>query len=813
MASSSGNNNLLASSSLARQKKKGADGPGAGGAGRGPAGGGTGGGRKGRQGASASKRKPGAKVLWAHDLAVAWGQLLPIALIAVAAFMVLMPVSTAAIPDTSVFNLDYTHDQMKFRFWAEDLNLVVCLGACAYGLVLGIAAFRFMLVKRQATAVLSLPLTRTALFATRFGACLLAAVAGLALPLAVSLAVNVAALGVWEGVFAQALYVFCGLFLTAAFACAVAACACALSGTLAEAVSFSVALLSLVTVCAWGLNAVMGSMLVGNAFGAVLYSTTEYIAPTLLQLSLPFNPALFFLDEAAAHQVFIVQHPVYVPEGGNLVLLGGWAVACVAAAALALALVNRRKGEKAAIAGLSLAVPAMVGLAVGFAAFGAVFTLLAEVNVGAAIVGALATFALVSVVLYLWPLRPAGQFRWGRTAAIVGGQGLVLLAVLAGVGTGGLGYASFVPNAADVVSATVSYTGTPTYLARGFDSAKTSEGAYYFSTDYSYTDEESIRVICDVHAALIQSGSAPLGEDRFDFSESVMPYDVVVAYTLTDGSRAVRYYDRATLGQLYQLAQLDQAQVSRERTFAAVTGDASDLSDEDAQLLTGSIARQAFAMGDIYVSDRLYSSLVLVNCDAQARLELLDAIGKDVAAQSIENRYHPQSPCVGVLMFTQAGDSAAKSFAYQLENTLVYLTEEFANTLAWCQEKGIDPYLTLDGLSGDDLAEAELVAVKQITVQHYAPFSGMNAVTEPTSAYFLGYKSEVDAMFIAQQDWGTRYSTDDEAEVAELLSLARNTLYLDQGAYLLSIELEGGGFSYLAIDASAAPEWLVRVAA
>lgn len=747
-------------------------------------------------------RARSGKSLLRHDFAVVFKQLVPFLLVALVLFVILMPLSTAAIPDISVFNLDYTHDQMKYRFWSEYLTYPVVLGSALFGVVLGVRAFRFLLVKCETTAVLSLPLPRAAVFGTRFAACMLALLLGIGLPLLVSLVVNIFALNIWVGLFSQFLYVLCGLLVTGAVACAVAVVACAVAGTVAEAVAFVLALLASVSVAAWGLNAVMDWMLVGNAFGVHLMDSTVEVAPPLLSATAVANPLLFFAQEAADHQVFAVQHPVYYPPAGNWLLVGCWAVVLIAVVALGFFLVRRRKGEKAGIGGLSVVLELVVGIVVGLAAFGGTFTLLAGVSRDVAIIGSFVVFLVVSAVLFRGPLK--GRSSGKRTLAVMGVETVVLAGVLVVVGTGGLGYAQAVPATADVASVRVSYTGNPNYVATKFDTAKAGAGGYYFSAEYSFDDDESIDIVRDVHERLTATGNADLGEDRLDFGGTVMPYDVVVRYELEDGGELVRYYNRATLDELAELTQLDGTPHARELSRAAVSGDVSLLNEDDASALGASAARRAYSLGDIYIADRLYANPMLVNCDTQARSDLLAALAEDVANQSVEDRYHPAEACRGVLMFTQAGASSAETFAYGVENTVVYLTDEFTHTLDWFQKNGLTRYLSVPD---------EAALVENITVQRYSPFGGMNEVTEPQSVCFMGYRAPTDQQFLSMEDFGTRFSTDDPDQIDELLSLARNDGYLDEGGYLLSIKLAGQEeYSYLVVPAEDAPEWLIRVA-
>lgn len=756
--------------------------------------------------------KKGGSSLIGHDFAISLRQLVPLMLVALAAFAVAMPLSTAAVPDYSVFNVNYTHDQLKFRFWLDDLNVVVVLGAAVYGVAVGIRAFRFLLVKCESTAVLSLPLSRSTLFATRFAACVATLIVGIGVPMTASLIVNVAALNVWTGLFDQFFFVLFGLILTGAISCALAVIACALAGTVSEAVTFAIALLTGVSVGSWGLNAIMDKLLVGNAFGEHLYNTTTEVASSLLDAWSSFNPLLFFLQQAQDHQCFIVQHPVYYPIAGDAALLGYWLIALAVLVVFALVLVRRRKGERAGIAGLNPALTFVVGIVVGLAAFGGTFTLLSGMNVAVASVASFAVFLIVSVILLKGPLKSSVRFR--RTTAILCGETVALACVLVVVGAGGLGYAQAVPEVEDVSSVEVSYVGSPGYVPSKMLSATAGEGAYYFSASRSFSDEEAIAAVRAVHEQLALTGADAFAENIKDFTASVVPYDVVIRYTLANGGEIVRYYDRATYAELYQLMELDDAVESRELARSVVSGDVSLLDADGISALGSSSARLAYSQGDIYVSDRLYASPVLVNCDAQARTELLAALAQDVANQTIEDRYHPSGVCRGVVMFTQVGDADAETFAYSIGNTVVYLTDEFTQTLSWFKEKGLDSYLGMGANATSDTALAgETALVESMTFQRYAPYEAMNSVSAPQSLYFMGYRASTDQQFVAMQDFGTKFTTDDESQIAELLPLCCNACSMDAGGYLVSIKFVGQeSYAYLFIPSDEAPEWLIRVA-
>lgn len=736
-----------------------------------------------------------------HDFGVALQIVLPVVIAALVVFIILMPVSTAAIPDTSVFNLDYTHDQLKWRFWATDMLYPVYACTVLFGVVLGVRSFKFLLVKCETTTFLSLPMSRMTLFGTRAAACLLSLVVGIGVPLAISLGVNIAALDVWTGVFGDFLFVLAGLVLTGAIACAVSILCCTLAGTVVEACAFSVSLLGLVTVGAWGLNALMDYLLVGNAFGEYLYNGTTAVASTLIESTEPFNPLLFFMGQASTHSWFMVQHPVYYPESGNWGLLGAWFVVLAAVCALAAWLLGRRKGERAGVAGLCIPMTFIVGLTVGLAAFGATFTALAKLNIPAACVAAFAAFLLVSALLFRGPLRGASRLR--TTVAVMGAEAICLAAAVLIVSTGGLGYSSYVPAADSVASVSVSYTGSPDYLAVKFDSASAGSGSYYYSATYTLDDQDSIQRVADVHGQLAATGHAAWARDRKNFGSSVVPYDVKISYTMKDGSQVVRYFDCATYDQLYELAGLDDSSTVRELERASVSSDVSTLTSDQAQALNYSSAHQAYLNGSIYLSDPYYASSVKLTCTNEARTQLLAALAEDAADQSVEDRYHPSSTARGVLMFTQAGETDAQSFSYSLSNNVIYLTDEYPRTLAWIEANGLTKYLT----------SADSSVIESLTFQRYDPYAGMNAVKSPSSVLFKGYRMANNSHYIVTQDFGTKYSTTDSGELSQIEPLLRNTYFMNTGGYLVCAKLGGvNAYAYFFLPDTDVPEWLLRVA-
>ena len=71
-----------------------------------------------------------------HDFRLVLKQNAVMFLLGFVIFCVLFPVSTCAVPDTSVFNVDYTHQQLKFRFCADEVVPLMQAAAVLFGVAI-----------------------------------------------------------------------------------------------------------------------------------------------------------------------------------------------------------------------------------------------------------------------------------------------------------------------------------------------------------------------------------------------------------------------------------------------------------------------------------------------------------------------------------------------------------------------------------------------------------------------------------------------------------------------------------------------------
>jgi ABC-2 type transport system permease protein len=692
--------------------------------------------------------------------------------------MVLVPVSTAALPGRSIFNSAQTHNQLRFRFFDSDLSLLLTLAVIAYGVSLALVLFAFLRDKRASAAFLSFGMARTRLFVNRAVVALVCLVLGIGIPFVASLALNVAALGWYVGELHEFGYVLCGYLTLGLLAFALACVAAVGAGTLIEALLFAAALIGSVSVAAFGLDALTAGLLVGSPFGVLPSGLTEPVLPSLLTRSSAFNPALFFHDLGAEHQIFAILHPVYEPLFGSWVPLVGWTLVSGVVCTGAALMLRVRPGEQAQMAGGNTPLCFFTVTVVAFLIFSALFAVLAHRGavpaLGAAGAGFILTAALLVRGLFKGGLRPLRSF------VVLAGDALLLSCVVAVIATGGLGFSARVPAVSEVQSVEVSSVGTPAYLAVPL-TGTTAGSAYYYHAAYRFTEPSDIELITRAHTALIASATLPLALRADDFSQTALPYDVVLRYTLADGTEAVRYYPQARISDLEGLLALDDSVRGEALATAAITGDTTSLTDADREALASSNVALAYRTGAVFVTDANYNAVSELSLGDAARASLLGAVAADVAAQDVQTRYTQPAQPLAVLMFTNspATDKAALGFSFS--NAVVPVTPDFTQTLAWFENNELSRQLG----TGVDPA-----LIEQLRWLPDNPYASVASAAMPQSRCFMAYRSAEDGRFWTSADFGSIPVLADAVQIAHVAPKLRTSCFMG-GGYLVEAKLRG----------------------
>lgn len=712
------------------------------------------------------------------------------AAICLAALLLLIPFSTAAIPDFSIFNLDYTHHQMRFRFYIEKLNPAVNGAVLVTGMALAVSVFRFMLVRRSSDAYFALGVRRARLLALRAAAGMALTVLAISIPMALSLCMNLLAFGEIQvggvpyskSILSAFFYLSSGFFTLALAEFSLTALVCCMVGTMAEAISFSAVAAGGVSILLYGAGTLAKHLLFGSALGAPASGSSGTAAGGLLTALADWNPALFFLDSSSHYAARYERFDGYVLPPMRPLLPVLWTAAGLLLLALAGFALSRRKAEIAGVSGKSRILNFTGTFVLCFLGFSVVLDFSARAGLPLAVTAASISFILLYFILTKLEIRSIGRGLWKLPVQL----GAVLAAALVCF-TGGLGYSSRVPAAEEIASARMSYIGSPNYT--GGDISGSGNGRYYYITgQYDFTESPDIEAVTALHRRVIGAGKGELRLAGGNFSATAVPYDIAVRYTLKNGRTLTRYYDRTTMEVLSRMLALDDTAAVRSAVQNTIVG------RNDSQFR----AAGAYKKGMVYLSDSWYAAPKQVLLTEEQRKELLSCIAEDTAAQSVTDRYFPGEPPLGVVMFSQSGGREAMTFSYQMENALVFVTPGFTNTLRWLKATGLFPCFDFTG------------EIESIELEPYNPYvSVVNSLPEPKSLYFIGYSSDTAGDFIQTRDFGKSYVLSDFEKISGIAPKLRNDYFMSGGGYLAAAKIRGREqYVYKFLPAADAPDYV-----
>jgi hypothetical protein len=210
------------------------------------------------------------------------------------------------------------------------------------------------------------------------------------------------------------------------------------------------------------------------------------------------------------------------------------------------------------------------------------------------------------------------------------------------------------------------------------------------------------------------------------------------------------------------------------------------------QALTGggdteSSARQAFAYGDVYLSDMTFRDVFRVRMTRSVRDGLLAAIADDILKKTAAQRYFPKSDAIALLMFTSEGESDLDFFSWHPGNSFVHLYEEDEKTLAFLRAQG----LWFDEETTDLSAASDPKEVDRLILQEYDPYLGINSPAFPQSLFFMSYRSVSSDHFRVKKDFGKTNEVLDPQMRAEMIPRLRSLAFLSGPGHLAAVKYKG----------------------
>ena len=632
---------------------------------------------------------------------------------------------------------------------------------------------------------MSLGMNRWQLFADRTLVGVLMLTIAICVPMLLSLYLNKMALGLYPGAVERCIYLCGGMCLTAYTSFFIVVLACALSGTLEESILFTTVMAGGITILSYSCNMLMNKLVWGGARGITTYSGSPIPKESLVEVMKHFNPVTFFSEELKTQSIFMRSGTQSMPSPVNNSLLVLWLVIVVILFAVSYFALKYRKAEITGMTGgntifseVVICISAFFISAVSFSFFYDYF------RIPAYLVGAV-VFLVVHIIwrktLFSYEMTWKCKSIFAFTELAAAG---ILVMVMA---TDGFGHTEKILDRTEFIDAQCSFVGSPNYLPVETLGSSTGNG-YYIQSSISTENEDEIDRIREIHRQIQSEGKKKKELNTEEFAKTVVPYDIEFRYTDTMGKEYYYYYDRASLDQLSELLAVDDFENLRRDEKRTVKGELDSSSFV--------WASQAYKEGEVYLADSYYSDRQKLELTEEQRESLLNAVAEDSYAQSKEDRYYPKEEAEAVFMFTKTGEHDLESFAYHLNNTFVYVTEGFQNTLAWMSENGF--------------TTQQEQQIESITLQKLNPYENVNGFHYPMSLYFMSYRSDDMEDFLVLKDFGKKYTITGKEEIRQLEKGMRNTYFMDEGGYLAAVKIKGKeGFAYLFLPQSETPDFVV----
>ncbi|MGI6205197.1 MAG: hypothetical protein ACOYJI_01020 [Anaerovoracaceae bacterium] len=713
----------------------------------------------------------------AHDFRLALKSLIPVIAVALVIFAALIPVSTAAIPDSSIFNINYTHEQLKFRFCSENTIPFVCAAALLTGAAIGLRLFSFMQDRRRSAFYFSLGIPRSRLYITRAGAGLIAVLITAVIPSVISLILNIRALGAYDSIYKYFIMFTLALVLQEIAGMMLGAAGCFLSGTSGESVAAALTLGAAPTVAIYLANVLMKTFTWGSVYGAVKYSG-EAVKEGLLTSLSDFNPAFFSYGWLQDYNSFSRTMDTMDPDPVNAAPVAAWFAVLAVVFVLLGILFDRYKAERSGLSGLFKFTNILALIVWPAASFAVVLDVLKNTGTAISTAAAVCCMILVYAVLAGAVFLRNGTFK-SRTLGCVALCAVVFVC-LGTAASGGFGLSYRIPDVSDVESVEISYTGDPS-LIPGECSIIQNGNSLYYSGTVELSSDDAIETAEELDKTMIERGREDL-KSADDFGGTVLPYDIEIRYKTSSGT-IERYYDRVRASDLAEFLKLEDGSELMNMISSVVKGDKSDS-------LWNS---EAFASGEIYVSNSYMTDVRHITLTQENRDLLLQSIASDLSEISADSRYHPQSDQTGFIYFTLNGESDTEQFAVGSASTKVYLTDEFTATNALLASWNALP----------DSTAIDAQQVDSIMIQKFDPYSGMNELSSPISLFFSEYRSESSDEFLTGSDFGTRPQITDKDQISQLLSASVSSAYMDDGGCLIAVKPAGSTYyiyRYIPLD-------------
>jgi hypothetical protein len=733
-----------------------------------------------------SKNYSDNKKIITHSFASALKSLIPIS--AIGMLLMLYVMSNGYLPFWPFAReLGNGYRYQIYSLFLPNNQVFVHIIIICTAVLIGLINFNYLFKKNRVNVYMSLGMTRKKQFLSRYFAGVIMLLPQIVIPMLFGVAFNLLAYGSSVVLVSAFFYYIFGYFVLGFIAYNVAVLLCTLSGTLLESAAFTAIILAAPTMILSGFNFIMQNFLLGNIYNTT-YTNGYAVSKSLVSCLKLFNPILFFYDNSEKYICFPYMQASQTIAIGKVQLFSIsnlpvilWAIAGIALAMLSLKLYEKRQAEIAGFIGQNKVLGSICTAVLTFFVF-SMITLSAQNGLNNALVLILA--GLGAVVAYT-----ACEFLLKQSLKLVlkGAVKLpmhlaICFIIFAVIATGFLGYSTRIPDINDVKSAVISYKGAPDYIPQITADFSSSDGfSDYMANNLIFTSKKDIETVEKLHKAVISAGKKEFTTNSkiADPTKIYVRSDIKIDYTLKNGSKMTRYYDRTTLDVLSQMLILDYTDELHKVTAACLTGSGLSMDNQT-----------AYQGGDIYIFNNMFENKFKVNATTDFRNQLLNAINKDIQMQTTDERYFQEKPAIGILTFGKTADEVPGSPEYTVDpnNKTVFVTDDFINTIAFLKEKGLyDKFANTSEVTG-------------IAVSRFVPNFNM-AWGSPSMTYY--FRTIIGGSYLTNQ-----YQVTDTNQINEILAKASTNCFAKQLGYLVQIKLKDKSSIIRFLPENEAPDFI-----
>lgn len=572
--------------------------------------------------------------------------------------------------------------------------IAVLLGV---GILMGIAAFRFITGKKTVNVYYSLGIKRQKLFAAKYLSGLTLIAGSVLVPMVVSLIANIAVLGFNKFMLPAFFYLLLTMFSLVAVSYTLTALVFSAVGTVFEGILFSGVVLLTPEILFSSMEILIKKLVFGTPLGSVFsgdiwFGTVTRLASQFAAL----NPLRYAAAGLCAYSQATAAGKITDYDTGesvawalpNFLTPALWVAVAGALFMLGMVVYKRRKAEIGGFIGKNRVLNFLIVFLVAFYGFVQTYNALEFNSKALAVLAGLLVFVVIYAALTLLLLRNLRQFAKNLYTLPIQ---IVLTAIIFTIfATGYFGAANRIPETSEIAYAKISTLYENDLLTSGTQNMYIAGNlkAPDVVPDGKYETEKDINFIRDFHEKLVRIGRTEPTMLNEGYN-SVRPVSVRIVYVLKDGKEVKRNYygvSDALLSELQSLDKSDYYQTQLNRIFNEPL-EKVEMPKREGENYTNrgwseyNRYRNILAVReskDIRLYDRALGTEIQMELTDAQRQALREALYKDLRAQSVKDHYTPENP-LGLISFTLLPDGTENGMETTIVNGMVMQSVETAS--------------------------------------------------------------------------------------------------------------------------------------